>query len=290
MNKIFLTILILSSIIFSQGKKHLEGGNLYSPPNIKSFADYLFCQKDYLRAANEYEKYLGLVKNDTIEFKIALSYSYMNNFEEASKRFMSIKESSLFYKSAHTQYLKSIFQAGDIKKIRSLYCLDINSNKDYTESAGITSLYNYSYLLTEDPLPDKDKFVESFPMEERNKVKYFYDWKSDPPVKSPLKAALLSAIIPGAGKVYADETSDGIWAFIATVGCGYLAYDNFKAGHNLRGWIFSGLSAGFYAGNIYGSTAAVQIYNAHIRFNFISEVKSFLEDKNYFLQAFNFCN
>jgi len=289
MNKIFLAILIFSSIIFPQGKKHLEGGNLSSPPNIKSFADYLFCQKDYLRAADEYEKYLGFIQNDTVEFKIALSYSGMNNFEEASKRFSSIKEHSLFYKPAQMQYLKSIFQTGDIVKFRGLY-LNINSNKLYTESAGMTSLYNYSYFLTEDPLPDKNQFVEPFPIQEWNNVKYFYDWKSDPPMKSALKAALLSAIIPGAGKVYADETSDGIWAFIATVGCGYLAYDNFKAGHKLRGWIFSGLSAGFYSGNIYGSAAAVQIYNAHIRFDFINEVKSFLEDKNYFLQVFNFCN
>jgi len=52
--------------------------------------------------------------------------------------------------------------------------------------------------------------------------------------KSPLKAAIFSAVIPGAGKIYANEYSDGIYAFIATLVAGYLAFDNFKAGHDLE--------------------------------------------------------
>ena len=34
-----------------------------SPQNIKLFADFLFCDKDYLRAIDEYEKYLKLIDN-----------------------------------------------------------------------------------------------------------------------------------------------------------------------------------------------------------------------------------
>ncbi|MGD1006581.1 MAG: hypothetical protein ABR980_05045 [Ignavibacteriaceae bacterium] len=289
MKKLFFTILIFSSIIFSQEKSHLANDNLFSPTNIKRFADYLFCLKDYLRAANEYERILSLVQNDSIEFKIALSYLEMGNFSEASTRFNSIKKSSSFYKSAQAQSLKSVFQTGDIVQFRNQY-LDINSNKAYLDSAGMASLYMFSFLLTEEPLPNEDEFIKTFPIAEKSKIKNFYDWKQDPLEKSPLKAAIFSAVIPGAGKIYANEYSDGIYAFIATLVAGYLAFDNFKAGHDFRGWIFCGLTAGFYAGNIYGSAAAVQIYNARIRFDFINELKAFLEDKNYFLQVFNFCN
>jgi hypothetical protein len=289
MKNLFFIILIFSSIIFSQENNQLVNDNLFSLPNIKKFADYLFCQKDYLRAANEYERILNLVQNDTIEYKIALSYLEMGNFNEASTRFNSITESSSFYKSAQAQSLKLVFQIGDIVKFRSQY-LYINSNRAYLDSAGLASLYMFSFLLTEESLPNEDEFVNAFQIAEKNKIRNFYEWKKDFPEKSPLKAAIFSAIIPGAGKIYADEYSDGIYAFIATLAAGYLTYDNFKAGHDFRGWIFSGLAVGFYAGNIYGSAAAVQIYNAHIRFDFVNELKAFLEDKNYFLQVFNFCN
>ena len=58
---------------------------------------------------------------------------------------------------------------------------------------------------------------------------------------------------------------------------GYIAYTDFKADHKVRGWIFSGVAAFFYAGNIYGSAASAQIYNAKIKFDFESEVQNFLE-------------
>ena len=99
----------------------------------------------------------------------------------------------------------------------------------------------------------------------------------------------MSALIPGSGKIYAGEIGDGIIAAIATGLCGYLAYDNFKAKHNFRGWLFGGLSAFFYAGNIYGSAASAQIYNAGIQFDFVNDVKIYLNKKNYFTPEYEFC-
>ncbi|MGA7723071.1 MAG: hypothetical protein WCA84_18030 [Ignavibacteriaceae bacterium] len=286
MKNSFFVFLIFSSIIFSQEKNYLVSENLFSPSNIKIFADFLFDQKDYLRAADEYERFLSFVPNDTIEFKIALTYSSMNNFNEAAKKFNVISKNSSFYKPARIEFLKSIFQTGDIAEFRYKYSAEIVNNA-YPDSSGMNSLYMYSFLLTGEPLSDEDKFIMNFPASERKSIEGFYEWKKDPPEKSPLKAAIFSAIIPGSGKIYANELWDGIFAFIATLGTGYLSYDNFKACHNLRGWIFGSLTVGFYGGNIYGSATAVQIFNAHIRFNFINDLKTYLEDKNYFLKIFN---
>ena len=124
---------------------------------------------------------------------------------------------------------------------------------------------------------------------EERVVKKFYLEKINPPYKSETAAVLLSILIPGAGKIYSDQIGDGIFAAIATGLCGYLAYDNFRAEHNFRGWIFSGLTAFFYAGNIYGSAASAQIYNAGIRFNFSKDVKLYLEQQNYFTPEYDFC-
>ncbi|MDR3626069.1 MAG: hypothetical protein P4L45_04520 [Ignavibacteriaceae bacterium] len=289
MKKILFTlILVFSTVIYSQEKNQPGNNDLFSPVNIKKFADYLFCQKDYLRAADEYERYLKSIPDDTIEFKIALSYSAMCNFSEAEKRLGTIKNTSNFFVPAQMLSLKTIFQEGDIARFRNAYIAK-DSDLSIPKDSGIALLYNFSSLLTEASIHNEDDFVENFPYQERSRIKYFYEWKENPPEKSPLKAALFSAIIPGAGKFYAEEYSDGIWAFIATLGTAYLAYDNFNARHYTRGWIFSALAAGFYAGNIYGSASAVQIYNTRIRFDFVNEVKTFLEDKNYFLKVFDFC-
>ena len=69
----------------------------------------------------------------------------------------------------------------------------------------------------------------------------------------------------------------------------YLAYTNFENDHQTRGWIFTALGAGFYTGNVYGSVASAQIFNAKVNFNFENGLKLFLEDKNYFTPAYDFC-
>jgi hypothetical protein len=77
--------------------------------------------------------------------------------------------------------------------------------------------------------------------------------------------------------------TDGLTSFLVTGALTFLAVDNFKHKHNFRGWLFTGLGAFFYAGNIYGSAAAAQIFNAGIQLNFDRDVKLYFEKRNYFL-------
>jgi TM2 domain-containing membrane protein YozV len=81
--------------------------------------------------------------------------------------------------------------------------------------------------------------------------------------KSPLKAACISAVIPGAGKWYVGEYRDGIMALIFCGACAYQAYDGFSrhGTSSAKGWIFSSLGTLFYSGTIYGSAYAVKMYN-----------------------------
>jgi hypothetical protein len=90
--------------------------------------------------------------------------------------------------------------------------------------------------------------------------------------------------------MYVGEWGDGITGFLLTGLFAFLAYDNFKADQNTRAWIFTGIGAFFYAGNIYGSIAATQIYNAKINFDFQNGLNLFLQQENYFLPDYDFCN
>lgn len=288
MNKIIFLLIIFCTNSFSQEVRSTQSLNLFSPTNIKKFGDYLFCQHDYLRASIEYEKYLQNRFNDTVSFKIGLANLAMGKFENASNKFLSISQNSVFFNLSRLEYLQANFQTGNYDTYRDLY-ENLNLNSHYKYFFKARELYSFSFLFTDNPLPQKKIFLNTFPEGEQNKIGEFYSWKSDPPYKSPVTAALLSTVVPGLGKIYTHKYSDGIFAFVTVGILGYLAYADFHANHNFRGWLFSALGAGFYGGNIYGSAASAQIFNAEIKFQFFNDLKNFLEEHNYFVPLINFC-
>ena len=103
MIKTFFFAIILSSIILPQQI------DFRSPQNIKLFADFLFCDKDYLRAIEEYEIYLKIVDDDSIQFKIAIGYSAMSDFGNAVSKLSQIKKTSPFYEQSKIEMLKSLY-------------------------------------------------------------------------------------------------------------------------------------------------------------------------------------
>ena len=269
----FLFFILLQNFSFPQDV------NLYSAENRKQFADYLYCQKDYLRAIYEYEAISELTPNDTIRFKIGLSYLKTGKYESASASFSKIKLNSFFYNNAKIEFFKSQFLLGNFDTL----------NWGIYYYLPVRQLHAFSYLFDYKPLPMKDKFLSPFEGENKLILSDFYERKLNPPYKSELTSILLSTIIPGGGKIYTKEYSDGIIAFLVTGLMGYISYTDFKADHKFRGWLFAGLSAFFYGGSIYGSAASAQIYNARIDFKLNSDMKLFLEEKDYFVPDYEFC-
>lgn len=262
--------------------------NYRSQNNIKLFADFLFCDEDYLRAILEYKRLNEMNINDTINFKIALGYVSLNEYEFALHQFSSINASSVFYYESKIEKLKTYFLMSEFSSLRNYY-LNTFTEKDNKYLVNGAKLFNFSYLFSNEPLPEKDKFIFPFDEGEKKKVEEYYSWKLDPPFKSSAVAGIMSAIIPGSGKMYVGEWGDGITALIVTGLFAFLAVDNFNAEHNTRAWIFTALGTLFYAGNIYGSVASAQIYNARIAFEFNDGLNLYLQQKNYFAPEYNFC-
>ncbi|MBT4399267.1 MAG: hypothetical protein HN686_10970 [Bacteroidetes bacterium] len=80
--------------------------------------------------------------------------------------------------------------------------------------------------------------------------------------KSMAIAGLLSAVIPGTGKVYAGEKGAGIGSLLLLAGMGGMAVENIlKSG--ITSWnsiMFTGLFSLFYLGNVYGSIISIKTY------------------------------
>ena len=258
-----------------------------SPENIKLFADFLFCDNDYLRAIDEYEKYLVAVDDDSVQFKVAIAYSSMNDCGNAINKLSLIKITSPFYEQSKIELLKSLYLLNIDSVFYGVAETLINSKSLYSNNA--YRLKNTALLLSKTELPEKGNFLIPFEDEEKKTLSDFYNLKKNPPYKSEVLAGVLSAIVPGTGKIYTKDYGDGITAFLLTGLFAYLAYTNFEHDHPTRAWIFTALGAGFYAGNIYGSVASAQIFNAKVNFEFDEGVKLYLEEKTYYTPVNDFC-
>lgn len=279
--KVLLFQIIISAAVLAQNI------NFNSPENIRLFADFLFCDRDYLRAIDEYEKYLSYSDEDTIRFKIALAFSAIGDQYNAIKNFNSLQETSKLYQISRIEELKSLFNLKQFSQLNSK-ANELNQLKsDYSDIA--KKIVNISYLLNIESMPSEKIFLEPFDDQEKTIVQNFYFQKTNPDYKSEVLSGVYSAIIPGLGKIYTENYSDGITSFLLTGLFSYLAYTNFNNDHPVRAWIFTLAGAGFYAGNVYGSIASAQIFNAKINFDFINDVYSFIEEKKYFIPEFDFC-
>ena len=277
--------LIITLFFFIPNLAQNSHFDFHSPENKKKFADYLFCEGDYLRAVEEYESIRDLIGNDTIDFKIMLGYSSLGLFEESNEIFKQFNYESVFYSDGYLYSLRNLLQFEQ----REFDYPSIPSS-DPTQWKSFRRLFSISMLYADEPFESKEKFVSVFEEDDHNTVSLLYDYKFNPPYKSEALAGILSAVIPGSGKMYVGEWGDGITALLVTSLFAFLAYDNFRADHNTRAWIFTGLGAFFYAGNVYGSVASAQIFNARINFEFKEGLNFFLQQKNYFLPEYDFCN
>jgi TM2 domain-containing membrane protein YozV len=271
--------LIISSYCFSQS-------NYFSAEKRKLFADYLYTQNDYLRAFDEYRFYLQYNDNDTIKLRLAQMLIAMERYSEAEDYLKM-----LFLGSSNSEEAKLNYYLIKYKTLTPLEFRIFSKEKLYYPEKydnNVKKLEQITYFYQKGSRPDSTIMFQTFKSDTLalNKVREFYYRKYFPQNKNPNLAAGLSAIVPGLGKIYTEQYSDGITAFIINGLCAYLAYDNFNAKHYTRGWIFTGLGALFYGGNIYGSMASAHIFNAKLSFDLNNEIQKFFSDNNFFIPIF----
>lgn len=260
--------------------------DLLSIESRTKFGNYLFCSGDYIRAIDEFKEVLRKEENDTVRFKTALSLRELEHYTEAEDYFKALYFESNLADEAMLEYYKSLYFSENFKGLRE----ELRTSPFYPGKyeSEVMKLRNITYLYPDQNLIDSTSFFKPFNGTESIELLKFYMRKKYPDRKSPTTAALLSAIVPGLGKIYTEEYTDGLTAFLFTGVLTFLSVDNFNSNHDFRGWLFAGLAAYFYAGNVYGSAASAQIYNAGVQFNFRNDLKIFLNKNNHFMPKYNF--
>jgi tetratricopeptide (TPR) repeat protein len=237
---------------------------------IYEFAEYLYKNGDYLSAAKEFERYLilsDLPNRDLIYYKIGKCYRLSNKFERAIYYFDKIIK----------EYTQSPYKSGAYYEIALIYSLSekysesnqfISSILQYITEDSIKLKMNHLFALNysfERRWKEASNFIENLNSNDsitfllRNLIREGKNFHR----KNKFLAGLLSAIVPGSGKIYANRFGDGITSLVSISVFSYQAYDAFrKEGMNsTKGWIFGILAGIFYLGNIYGSIVSAEIYN-----------------------------
>ena len=277
----FILYFISFFAAFSPNFAQSEVNNLFSDKNRLAFGNYLFSEKDYFRAIDEFKPILENKWNDTLQFKIATSYLRMQQFGIAIYEFQKLEPNSTLKIENKYEQLRAIFYLDDFSVLHG-EIEKILPNSSYN-SKNLIQLMNSAMLLDNSKLPPKTEFVSVYSNEDKKRISDLYKWKENPPYKNPTKAAILSAILPGLGKIYTNDVGDGITSFVLTGLFSYLAINKFNNNQQTSALIYTALATFFYSGNIYGSYASAQNYNAGIKFNFENEVKIFVNDRNQFL-------
>lgn len=257
----------------------------YSPDNIKRFADFLYEQEDFLRAAAEYQRYLFAaetlpVNTDSILYRIGQCFRRNNDYEKAIGYFRNVTVDSpnpeLAYEAQYqvalcyflmerfaqsNAYLENLLPvtSGPSSDIRQLRALNMIQIKQWDEA--------FSTLSTIQP---RNEITAEL-------MKYAYAGQNLPH-KSKTLAGIYSAIIPGSGKVYCKRPVDGLQSFFSCAILGWQAYDGFHDDgvSSLKGWIFGSIGGLFYLGNIYGSVVAAEIHNEEHEKKLLSTVKVYI--------------
>jgi len=258
----------------------------FSPENILRFADFLYQEKDYLRAAAEYRRYLSYgdvqpAAAAPVYFKIGLCYRLARDYPKSVSAFQAVLEKYPHSEAAEDSYCQiaySHFLGGRYEE--SLSSVEAFFPKTGSEERklklshlkGLNYLYQKKWQKAEDYFRSLGEKTAENPVTAA--LKTFAEQGKHLPHRSPFLAGALSTLIPGTGRIYAGRTSDGLLSLLTVAVTGWQAYEGFHkdGARSVKGWIFGSLSAFFYLGNIYGSVVAVRVFNEQSEMKFLEKI------------------
>ena len=233
----------------------MQGQDLFSRSNAYKFANYLYAQLDFELAEMEYQRLFFANPQDSLAASRYFECNYrLRDYAKNQKVYKDYYQSlPVKYDFVNNVYLRSLvlMQAPDLQ-------LELNkiqpSHADYYRltSYMLSSDWEKAHLLyqnSEDAWCKKHGSI----MVLQETMHY----------KKPGLAALMSVAVPGAGKAYSGYWQDALFSFLFVSMSAWQSYRGFdkKGVESAYGWIYGGLSAGFYIGDIFGSFKAANKRN-----------------------------
>ncbi len=252
----------------------------YQSENVRKFADYLYTQGDYLRAAGEYQRYLfsePTPLGDNVLRRIADSYRLGGQPDRAVQFLETQSDSNLArYELGATYFLMKQYD----ESIRFLKeSQDLFQGEEYRWKSQI--LIGVNKLMQkrwENSVQHFDQFnLSGLPEAAGQRVSMYKKYAEDGrnlPSKSPLLAGFFSTVLPGSGRVYVGRPNDALFTLFLLGVLGWGAYDGFSENgvSSRKGWTLGTIGGIFYLGNIYGSVVAAQVHNRRTEAAFLATI------------------
>jgi hypothetical protein len=229
-----------------------QSDSIFIESKILGFARHLYLNNLYDMAAQEYERLIYLKPNHKVYHKELLaSYRKSNNIESLIFR---VKNDMLNEPGIRLEYA-----LGCIAADKYIFANDLINDYNFEMENNYKSIkidiQNSISLLQNRRLkyPESDN-----PIIQNISIMY-----AETKLKSPLFAGVLSSILPGSGRIYAKDYTNGLLSILFIGGSAWQAYSRFSKNgvKSVSGWIYSGITLGFYAGNIFGSIKSTKKYN-----------------------------
>lgn len=255
----------------------------YQPTNIRKFADYLYNQGDYLRAAGEYQRYLFSqtdLRSDILR-RIADSYRLGGQPDRAIQFLETLSQTPIYsnlarYELGATYFLMEQYDA-------SIRCLDesqdLLQNRGYRwESQILIGMNQLMQKRWESAIQHFDQLdLSDAPATVGHRVSMYRGYAEngrDLPSKNPLLAGLLSTVLPGSGRVYIGRANEALFTVFLLGVLGWSTYDGFSENgvSSRKGWTLGTLGTIFYLGNIYGSAVAAHTHNRQTEAAFLMAI------------------
>ena len=266
-NIFFIFLLILPFVGNSQ--------NIFDSLHTAQYALYLYETQQYEQTISEYERLIFLSPNNT-DAKLQLVRAYRKN-EQYEKGINKIN----YFRSDENFHMNNEF-SHEYMKLLLLSNQTIRANNFSQNNNGFTSTeigeYSLSILLLEAKYNESQLFISNNNIE----TDYYYSLTKisgetqNLRYKSPVLAMSLSIILPGLGKVYTKDWKDGLMSLFFVGVNAFQAYRGFsqKGVESIYGWVFCGISFGFYTGNIVGSFKSAKRFNNRINYDIQKRVQN----------------
>lgn len=256
--------------------------------------DAFLREKEYYRAITEYKKLLILFpdseKADCAVFRVGLAYYKGEEYESCASSLSSFKARYPTSENLiEAQYVEGLC-LWKLKRYQpALQNFDGIAGAYPDSPYGPLSLAAASLVaLDEEDIPASRARLERLMAGCRKTAEQNRAREAAPllsryqrlPHKSEALAAVLSAVIPGAGYIYAGHYGDGITAFLINALWIAGAVTGIQAEYYAVSGVLAGVGLPFYFGNIYGSANAAKKWNL--------KVKRELRDQIYLALDFKF--
>lgn len=220
--------------------------------------------KDAALALNEISPgYLDNYQVDTLNYLKGWNYYNMKSLDSSAHYLSLVKEGSPFYLKSrffgayNYIYLKQYAKATRI--LNSLSKHDSTTEVKDFEMSGI-ALLKKDYAAFDSLKQSFSYTIYALTSQETN----FSNYKKglmNVPKKSPVIAGLMSAVVPGSGKIYAGKTLQGIASMLPIAALALLTNESYhkRGPKSAEFYAFGSLLTVFYVGNIWGSVFAVKI-------------------------------